>query len=213
MDGTLLDTLRDLELSLNYSLSKCGYPKRTTEEVRAFIGDGIDTLIMRAMPDESKIGSDFIAKCCKVGEVFKEYYIEHGEDNTVPYDGILNLLEKLKRNGVKTAVVSNKVKAAVDRLNENKFGGLIDVAVGDGMGLALKPAPDMLLYALNRLGAQREEALFVGDGETDIAAAKNAGLDCISVCYGYRSEDFLKEQGAQRIAHSTSELADLLGIR
>ncbi len=212
MDGTLLDTLRDLELALNYSLSRCGYPPRTTDEVRSYIGDGIETLIMRAMPDGLKQDGDFISKCMAVGAVFKDFYIEHGEDNTVPYDGILELLRGLKSNGIKTAVVSNKIKAAVDRLNESRFCGLIDVAVGDGMGVALKPAPDMLLYALDELGAQKESAVFVGDGETDIVSAKKAGLPCISVAYGYRSEEFLMSQGAQCIAHDAKELASLLGI-
>ncbi len=218
MDGTLLDTLEDLYLALNHSLNACGYAARTREEVQAFIGDGVGVLIAKAMPDALKEGiesdqakqAEFRKKCVAVGEVFREFYIEHGEDNTKPYDGIITLLGALKKNGIKTAVVSNKVQEAVERLNERLFSGLIDAAVGDGAGLKLKPEPDMLLCALDKLGVNQGEALFVGDGETDILAASRAGLPCISVCYGYRTEEFLRSKGGKLFAHNVRELADLL---
>lgn len=220
MDGTLLDTLTDLRASLNYALKACGYPERTLEEVRAFIGDGVAELIVRAMPDELKSGIEededkkqaFISACAEVGDEFRKYYIDHGEDNTRPYAGIMSLLGALKKRGIKTAVVSNKVQEAVERLNERLFAGLIDAAVGDGMGRKLKPAPDMLLEAMSRLGIGKDEAVFVGDGDADIHAAKNAGLPCISVCYGYRTQEFLKEHGGEVFAHDVRELASLLDI-
>lgn len=221
MDGTLLDTIEDLYLSLNFSLNACGHKGRTRAEVQSYIGDGVATLIARAMPDELKEGIDinvekreqFIKLCQAVGEEFRSYYIDHGEDNTLPYDGIIDLLKTLKARGVKTAVVSNKVQEAVERLNDRLFAGLIDVAVGDGAGVRLKPEPDMLLTALERLGIEDKiDAIFVGDGDTDIIASKRAGLDCISVCYGYRDENFLREHGGKIFAHDVKELANLLGI-
>lgn len=253
MDGTLLDTLDDLHISLNYALNACGHGGRTKEEVQSFIGDGIDVLIARAMPESTEKKSffatlspikcgdltgspitpvesgdfietsnnpktekeqiaEFIEQCKKVGEVFRAYYIEHGEDNTKPYDGIIELLRALKASGIKTAVVSNKVQEAVEGLSKKLFAGLIDVAVGDRAGVRLKPAPDMLLSALATLGIGRDEAVFVGDGDTDIEASARAGLDCISVCYGYRSEEFLRAHGGKTFAHDAYELANLLNV-
>ncbi|MDE6302111.1 MAG: HAD hydrolase-like protein, partial [Clostridia bacterium] len=118
MDGTLLDTLTDLWASLNYALKACGYPERTREEIQAYIGDGVAELIARAMPDGLKVGIEedearkqaFISACEAVGEEFRKYYIEHGEDNTRPYAGIMSLLGALGERGIKTAVVSNKVQ-------------------------------------------------------------------------------------------------------
>ncbi len=220
MDGTLLDTLTDLRISLNHSLKVCGYAEHTEDEVRSYIGDGMGALILRALPDslkpdESAEAEDFReinAACIKVGKEFRKFYIEHGEDNTRPYEGIVGLLTELKAQGVKTAVVSNKVQEAVERLCERLFKGLIDIAVGDREGVNLKPAPDMLLEALNILGVNREDAVFVGDGEADIIAAKKAELNCISVCYGYRTEEFLREKGGSVFAHDVRELSNLLKV-
>lgn len=221
MDGTLLDTLTDLYLSVNYALRECGYEERSKAEVQSFIGAGMDVLIAYAMPDYLKTDieqnpekkEDFIRRCYEVGGKFKDYYIDHGEDNTQPYDGIISLLRTLKANGIKTAVVSNKVQEAVERLNDRLFCDLIDAAVGDRAGVRLKPEPDMLIDALDSLGADKSEAVFVGDGDTDIIAAGRAGLPCISVCYGYRTEDFLREHGGKIFAHDVRELADLLGLQ
>lgn len=217
MDGTLLDTLTDLNVSLNVALESCGYPPRSLDETREFIGDGIFNLVARAMPDylKNSLKDDEAAFLQKVGttvEAFKNYYIVHGEDNTAPYPHITELLRALKREGRKIAVVSNKVKIAVDELNRRMFFGLIDASAGDGEGLNLKPYPDMLLKVIGNLGVSRDEAVFVGDGDTDIECAKRAGVRCISVCYGYRSEEFLRQKGGRVFAHDAKELAALLGV-
>lgn len=220
MDGTLLDTLTDLHASLNFALGACGHAGRTREEVQSFIGDGMDVLIARAMPDALKEGiesdeekrADFIKACLAVGEEFRNFYIDHGEDNTLPYDGIIPLLKALRERGIKTAVVSNKVQEAVERLNDRMFAGLVDVAIGDRKGVKLKPEPDMLLDAMKKLSVQTSEAVFVGDGDADIVASSRAGLDCISVCYGYRTEKFLISHGAKTLAHDVYELSELLGV-
>ncbi|MDE7372950.1 MAG: HAD family hydrolase [Clostridia bacterium] len=218
MDGTLLDTLKDLHIALNHSLRACGYGERTREEVKSFIGDGVNMLIARAMPDELKAYSEdgaessteFWNACRAVGEEFRSFYIDHGEDNTYPYDGIIPLLKALKERGIKTAVVSNKAQEAVERLNDRLFVGLFDAAVGDRAGVKLKPAPDMLLEALDKLSVDKTEAVFVGDGDADILAAERAGLPCISVCYGYRDESFLRTHGGKVFAHNVAELSELL---
>ena len=220
MDGTLLDTLEDLYISLNFALEDCGYARRSKDEIQSFIGEGVAVLIARAMPDclkqdidKDKTKADEFLACCKrVGESFRAFYIEHGEDNTKPYDGILDLLKKLKASGIKTAVVSNKVQEAVEKLNDGLFAGLIDVAVGDREGVRLKPHPDMLLDALSQLGVNKDDAVFVGDGDTDIMAAKSAGLKCISVCYGYRTQEFLKEHGGKIFVRNVAELAKEIGV-
>lgn len=217
MDGTLLDTLTDLNVSLNAALESCGYPRRTMEETREFIGDGIFNLVARAMPDylKEELKDDeaaFMQKVETTFEAFKDYYIVHGEDNTAPYPDITELLRALKREGLKVAVVSNKVKIVVDELNRRMFFGLIDASAGDGEGLKLKPYPDMLLKVIDALGVLKNEAVFIGDGDTDIECAKRAGIRCISVCYGYRSEEFLRQKGGRVFAHDAKELAALLGV-
>ncbi|MCM1306228.1 MAG: HAD family hydrolase [Bacteroides sp.] len=220
MDGTLLDTLKDLHIALNHSLRACGYGERTREEVQSFIGDGVGLLIARAIPDSLKANDDdspdrqekFSSACKAVGEEFRNFYIEHGEDNTYPYDGIVPLLNALKERGIKTAVVSNKVQEAVERLNDRLFSGIFDAQEGDREGVRLKPAPDMLLDALAKLSVDKSEAVYVGDGDADILAASRAGLKCISVCYGYRDEDFLRAHGGKIFARDVGELAKLLNV-
>lgn len=220
MDGTLLDTLCDLQCALNFSLEECGFAPHTADEVRSYIGAGMGRLIEFALPLSMQERAESSGDRREIDEAvsqasakFTEYYIEHGEDNTHPYDGILPLLRALKADGVKTAVVSNKIELAVKSLNEKCFLGLIDAEVGDGRGLGLKPAPDMLYAAMEKLGADSESTVFVGDGDTDIFAAKNAGLPCINVSYGYKTEEFLKACGAAVIAHDVYELAELLGVK
>ncbi|MDE5602073.1 MAG: HAD-IA family hydrolase, partial [Clostridia bacterium] len=197
MDGTLLDTLKDLQCALNFSLSAFGFAEHTLDEVRSYIGAGMSKLIELALPNDvrqraydSGDRTELDGVLSAVTDKFAEYYIAHGEDNTRPYDGIIELLKTLKANGIKTAVVSNKVEIAVESLNDKCFFGLIDTAVGDGNGIKLKPAPDMLFVAMDKLGADKNSTVFVGDGDTDIYAAKAAGLPCISVSYGYKTEEF-----------------------
>ncbi len=220
MDGTLLDTLTDLKLALNYSLSCFGYEERSTDEVRNFLGAGMDALISLALPDRLKLGADEdegkraeLERIHKqVKDRFIEYYIDHGEDNTKPYPQIMSLLHALKARGIKVAVVSNKALEAVKRLNERLFADVFDAEIGDVQGIKLKPAPDMILSALDELGVEKEATVYVGDGDTDIMAAKNAGVRCISVTYGYRSEEFLRAHCGKEFADSVDALAELLGV-
>ena len=205
MDGTILDTLKDLQDSLNYSLEKMGYPIRTYEEVRSFVGNGIRKLIERAVPMGTPAD-----KIDETHQIFMPYYEKHCADKTRPYDGIVDLLTRLKEEGMTTAVVSNKAHAAVLDLCEEYFKGLFDIAVGEQEGMEKKPAPDSVNYVLKQLGFSKEEAVYIGDSEVDIATAINSELTPYIVTWGFRDEEFLRENGAKIIVSSTDELYDIL---
>ena len=201
LDGTLLDTLEDLYLSVNRALSRHHLPTRTRDEVRTFVGDGVEMLVRRAVP--ATVGEEEILS---VLADFKTIYADTCDRHTAPYAGICSLLRALREGGVRVAVVSNKFDAAVKRLCQNYFGELIDVAVGEHRGIPKKPSPEIVFEALRALGAAVGDAVYIGDSDVDIQTAKNAGMDCISVTWGFRDEAFLVEHGAGCLARSTTEL-------
>lgn len=205
LDGTLLNTLEDLKNALNYALKQGGYPGLTRDQVRQRVGDGLGKLVERAVPNGVGPGEQ-----AGVLEVFRTYYAQHCREETRPYEGVMEILEKLKKRGVKLAIVSNKADGAVKTLSQEFFPGLIDFAVGEKEGVARKPAPDTVLAALNALELSPREAVYVGDSEVDIATAENAGMEHIIVTWGFREEDFLITKGAKMIAHNQEELMDLL---
>lgn len=193
LDGTLLDTLDDLTDSVNASLEKFNLPKRTKNEVRAFVGNGIAKLVERAAGEENKLlWQDVLTE-------FKKHYAVHCADKTAPYEGILPLLRALKARGIQTAVLSNKADFAVKSLAETYFEGLLQAAVGENeeAGIRKKPAPDSLFSVMEQLSAEKETTVYVGDSEVDIQTAKNAGVDCICVTWGFRERKFLEEQGGR----------------
>lgn len=205
LDGTLLDTLQDLADSTNYALALHHMPTRTVEEVRRFVGNGVGLLIHRAVPEGTEQELE-----TQVLKDFRAHYLINMEHKTAPYPGVLELLDKLRAAGIHTAVVSNKFDGAVKGLCEAYFGSRVEVAIGESQGVARKPAPDTVFRALAELNAQPEGAVYIGDSDVDIQTAKNAGLPCISVCWGFRDEAFLNEHGASVIAATREELADLL---
>lgn len=205
MDGTILNTIDDLAASLNFALEKCGYSARTTDEVLSFVGNGIGKLIERGVPQGCTP-----EETDKVFSVFMEHYAVHCADRTAPYSGITGLLENLRRNGCLTAVVSNKADSAVKELCERYFPGLFDYAVGERSGILRKPAPDSVNEVLDKLGTDRENAVYIGDSEVDIETAKNAGMDSIIVEWGFRKKDFLIEKGAETIVSSPGEIEDII---
>lgn len=188
LDGTLLDTLEDLADALNYALKKHEYPVRSLGEVRSFVGNGVQKLVERALPRGLE-NPDFD----KVFADFKEYYAVHCEDKTDTYAGVTDLIGKLSDKGLKMAVVSNKLDGAVKQLCSARFGGKIECAIGEVEGIRRKPFPDMVEKALLLLGSTKEETVYVGDSEVDLQTAANSGLDCISVTWGFRDEDFLAD--------------------
>lgn len=205
MDGTILDTLEDLKDSVNYALKECGFPARTYDEVRRFVGNGIRKLIERAVPE----GTD-ISDIDRVHEVFTGYYKVHCADKTKAYDGIKPLIEELRANGVKTAVVSNKADYGVQELCKQYFDGLFDYAVGEREGIRRKPAPDSVNEALRALGTDKSEAVYIGDSDVDFETAVNAGLPCISVLWGFRDEEFLRSKGATLFVSKPSEILNIV---
>lgn len=205
LDGTLLDTLEDLTDAVNYALREFDMPERTIDEVRRFVGNGVRRLMELAVPEgfSNPVFEDVFAK-------FKEYYGVHCNDKTKAYDGVLTLLKELKGEGFALAIVSNKLDSAVKELSEIYFEGVVKVAIGEKTGVAKKPAPDTVYEALRELGMPKERAVYVGDSEVDVMTAKNAGLPCVSVLWGFRDEAFLRQQGAERFAHTPAEVRNFL---
>ncbi|MBR5361028.1 MAG: HAD-IA family hydrolase [Lachnospiraceae bacterium] len=205
MDGTILNTLDDLTDATNHALRTFGYPEHSIEEVRFFVGNGIAKLIERATPEGTSE-----EERAKVRAEFMDYYKIHSADKTGPYTGINDLLKKLRAAGVKTAVVSNKPDVAVRELVKTYYDGLFDAAVGDMEGQAVKPAPDMCLKVFKELGMGPEKAVYIGDSDTDIMTARNAGLDEILVSWGFRGREFLTEHGAKNICDTPDEVYDVI---
>jgi phosphoglycolate phosphatase len=205
LDGTLLDTLADIRESLNHTLGLFGLPAKTAEEVRAALGNGSARLVELCVPG-GRVYPEFEA----VLAAYSEWYPSHARIRTRPYPGIVPLLEKLAASGIRTAIVSNKPDAAVKDLDIAFFTGLTAAAAGEQPGIRRKPAPDMLIAVMDRLGAGPENTLYVGDSEVDIATAKNAGVPCVSVTWGFRTADELRTAGASVIVENPAELCDVL---
>lgn len=208
LDGTLLNTLDDLADSTNYALAKFGYPTRTIEEVRQFVGNGVAKLIERAIPDGKK--NPNFEKCLAI---FKENYAQNMYNKTAPYVGILEMLSNLKSKGLKIAVVSNKFDLAVKELCKKYFDGYIDFAAGENeaQGIKKKPAPDTVFTVLKEFELNPEDAVYVGDSDVDIMTAKNSQMPCISVTWGFRDEKFLLENGATILINTPSEIYSHIG--
>ena len=205
LDGTLLDTLEDLTNATNAALHYHGFAARSLEEVRMFVGNGIGNLIKKAVPaGTDKDDYDTVLA------YFKDYYEMHCMDKTGPYEGIPELLEQLSEKGYRMAIVSNKIDSAVKELNDRFFGTYVSVAVGEQEGMQRKPAPDMVLEALCRLGAEKESAVYIGDSQVDLQTAENSGLNCISVLWGFRDREELEENGARVFAETPADIIEIL---
>lgn len=200
LDGTLLNTLDDLADSVNHVLSAHHYPIRTLEEVRSFVGNGVARLMELSIP-----GGLQNPNFDQYLQEFKEYYAIHMLDKTTAYPGISSMLTILKQKGIKMAIVSNKFDGAVKGLSERFFKDTILAAIGESAGISKKPAPDTVWKALEELHSTREESVYVGDSDVDITTAKNSGMDCISVCWGFRSREFLQKNGANCIVATPEE--------
>jgi len=203
MDGTLLNTLEDLQISTNFALEKFNFPERSLEEVRNFVGNGVKKLIERAVP--KNCDTKTTEKCL---EIFKKHYSENMYNHTKPYDGILDVLSNFHKKGIKIAVVSNKFDSAVKELCKKYFDGLIDSAIGQSDNIPKKPAPDGVFKAMKELGADKFSTIYAGDSDVDVQTAKNSGLKCIGVLWGFRDKEYLK--GADFIISSPVELEKII---
>ena len=205
MDGTVLNTLDDLTVSMNYVLEKFGYPGHTVEEYRLFFGNGVKEALRLALPEDvpSEIIDDMLP-------IYKEHYDAHCLDKTRPYDGVVEVMKELKQKGYKLAIVSNKIDSAVKELNQRFFADAVGIAIGEKPGVNRKPAPDMVEAALKELGSTKEEAVYVGDSEVDFMTEKNSKLPCISVLWGFRDKEYLIEQGAYCFAENPEDIISIL---
>lgn len=204
LDGTLLDTLDDLAASVNAALAAHDMPQRTKDEVRRFVGNGVAKLIARAVPEGT---DEETAKAVLAS--FIAHYREHDRDKTGPYEGIIDMLRGLHAQGVRCAVVSNKIEPAVMALCKEYFGDLVQAAVGDAPERPRKPDPTGVYEAMARLGV-KDGCVYVGDSDVDIFTGHNAGMKSIGVTWGFRGEALLREAGADFICHSAGELLKLL---
>jgi phosphoglycolate phosphatase len=192
LDGTLLDTLQDLADSVNYALRQYSMPEHSLDDIRRFVGNGVRLLMERAVPEGAQhplFEEAFTS--------FRQYYMQHSLDTTRPYDGIVETIHELKQRGCRLAVVSNKMMAATQELVAHFFPD-IEVAIGEheAAGIRKKPAPDTVFEALRQLGTSPDNTVYVGDSDVDIATARNSGLPCISVLWGFRDRPFLEAHGA-----------------
>ena len=204
LDGTLLNTIGDLAVGCDYMLSLRGLKTHTYEEYCSFVGNGIMRLVERALPEELRT-EDYIKAARKD---FVDYYIDHIDAHTVPYDGMVDLVYTLQRRGAKLAVASNKFQHGTDRLIRKFFSDIDFLAVeGNREGAPLKPDPMIVENILRLAGVEKRRALMVGDSGIDVRTALAAGIDVIAVAWGFRFSDELYAAGAEVVVSTTDELA------
>lgn len=200
LDGTLLATLEDLTDSVNHTLKEFGCPERTLEEIRTFVGTGARRLIALALP-----GKEDDPDVDEVLAAYQEYYATHAQIKTAPYAGVLEALETLGKR-YPMAIVSNKPDRPVKLLCKDYFGDIY--ALGETPDCPRKPAADMVLKGMKAIGV--EACIYVGDSETDVETAKNAGMPCLSVLWGFRKKDELVAAGAKHFCDDPKDLPRVL---
>lgn len=205
LDGTLLNTLDDIRDSLNVALSKFGFKERSLEEVRKAVGYASRELLARTLD-----GGHENPQLQTVLDYYLDYYEKHSNIKTKPYEGIIELLEELREQGIRVAIVSNKPQEAVSILNREIFGDLVELAIGESAELPRKPNPAMLIKAVEELGCDKEECVYVGDTEVDVQTAQNAEMDIIVVLWGFRKKEELLNTGAKIFAADTEELGRII---
>ena len=207
LDGTLLDTVTDLQNSINYALSLYGYGKKSYDEVRSFLGNGIRRLVELSVPNgvDNKNFDHILQE-------FMAYYNNHLIDCTLPYENIIAMLDILKKNKCKIAIVSNKADAFVKNLVNTFFRGCVDISIGQNEKIRQKPHSDMVEYALRNLNIAKNDSVYLGDSEVDIETAKNSGLDCICVSWGFRSREQLLNSGAKIIVDSPLQIPNYMEV-
>ena len=199
LDGTLLNTLEDLTIGVNFGLAQFGLPPRTAKEIRSYLGNGAKQLVALAMP-----GTENDPPVDDVLAAYRNYYKDHTRDNTKPYEGIPEALEALE--GVPMAVVSNKPDRETVSLCADFFPGIL--ARGERPECPRKPAPDMLYAVMQELGV--DTCIYVGDSDVDVQTAKNAGVKCLSVLWGFRDEEDIRAAGATHFCRDPKDLPTML---
>jgi phosphoglycolate phosphatase len=200
LDGTLLNTLDDLADAVNATLNKYNCPERTTEEVRQFIGNGAERLIRLSLP-----GKENDPPVAEVLAFYQIYYATHSQIKTRPYDGILDALKQIAEK-YPIAIVSNKPDIAVKPLCKDYFGDIY--ARGESDDCPRKPAPDMVKKAMAEIGV--DACVYVGDSDVDVVTAKNAGVPCLSVLWGFRDRNCMIEVGGKHFCNTPAEMPQIL---
>jgi phosphoglycolate phosphatase len=205
MDGTILNTLDDIRISVNHALRLKNLPEKTDDDIKYAVGNGAFKLIERVTPK-----SYTLEEVKEVFAIYQAHYDQHSSVHTGPYPGIIDLLKSLKKQNIKLAVCSNKFEHLVEELNIKMFLNLFDASVGEVKGIPIKPAPDMVYKALDLLGLTKEEVLYVGDSEVDMETSSNALVKSVGVTWGYRSESLLIEHNADYIIHHPNQLLEII---
>ncbi|MCH5325177.1 MAG: HAD family hydrolase [Eubacterium sp.] len=205
LDGTLLNTLDDLADSANHVLRRLGLPEHDTEKYKYFVGNGIPKLIERILPaDRQELHGRAL-------EMFSEHYGAHSRDKTAPYDGIKDMLVRLRRLGLPLGVITNKAHLIALDVVDYYFGkGCFDCVRGLDDTIKAKPSPDGALDVAAKLGVQPSEVLYLGDTKTDMQTAVNAGFVPCGVLWGFRKRDELEENGAKYIISAPDEIFGIL---
>lgn len=223
MDGTILNSTAGLCHAMNYAMGKCGHEHDfTPSQINRLFGSGVEVAVMRALAVEAHVPMDDLVvigtpdqpkdlpvdmdEVHRVKAVYDPYYAEHCTDEAAPYDGIVEAIHLLHDAGVRCAVVSNKADVAVQRIVASVLPSLFDTQMGVTPDRARKPAPDMVRATMQRLGVDGSRAVYVGDTEIDFQTARNSGLDCISVDWGFRTHEFLERNGSSMIAHTPRDI-------
>ena len=208
LDGTLTDTIESLTYSVDKTLKEMGLSEITREQCQSFVGNGARYLMdksIRAAGDEDGERLD------EAMEVYGRIFDENCTYHVTPYDGIVDILSELHKREIHLAVLSNKPHRQTVKVAETIFGkDTFDVVQGQQEGIKRKPAPDGIYAVLDQLSVSKEECLYVGDSEVDIATGKNAGVKTVSVAWGFRTEEELRESGASLLIHEPGELMDCL---
>ena len=207
LDGTLLDTIADLAESANHALKQLGYPTRDVETIRTFVGNGVNKLLFRALPDEEKTEENMM----RMRTHFVPYYDAHNADLSAPYPGIVALLEELQAKGLRMAIASNKYQEATAKLVKHYFPMIDFVEVlGQREGINVKPDPTIVFDILQKAGVSKEETLYVGDSGVDMQTAINAGVDAIGVTWGFRPRTELEDFHPMGLIDQAEELLGFL---
>lgn len=207
LDGTLLDTVADLANATNQALAKCGYPTHPTEAYYRFVGNGINKLFARALPEEARTEENVQ----RIRTLFIPYYNEHNADDSRPYPGIVELLTHLQDQGIQLAVASNKYQQATAKLVSHFFPGIRFVAVyGQREGIPIKPDPTIVNDILSATGISRARTLYIGDSGVDMQTARNASVESVGVTWGFRDEEELRTNGAAHIIHNAKDIQELI---
>ena len=208
LDGTLLDTIAGLANALNAARRMNGLPPQTEEQIKSFIGNGVEMMVERSLNDNPGKWDDDLKE-----RVIKDrlaYYAANCIEKTKPYDGITEMLSKLKSSGMKLAVVTNKDEIPAQILIEHFFPDTFDYVRGTEPRMCRKPDPEVVMRCLASLDVKPEDCVYIGDSEVDIKTARNSGLDLISCDWGYRTREFLKEHGAGTICSDPADIWRLL---